>query len=142
MTLIPRQPDTGFSFAPGFGVASDSCEPYGSRWLFSFGAYGSTHVLVVGANPSLEDALETAAEWLEKYAPGVFSPPDYEDAAKDLSEAHVHAWFTPTEDRDDEKAAAAEEDHTYTESGWLLSWEWAVCEDPTREQLLALRGAL
>jgi hypothetical protein len=98
----------------------------GYVWRFNFGAYGDTTVYVLTDRETLDDALETAAEWLKDNAPGVFTEPDYADAARELG-------YSPnTEDETEQEAIreCAETDHTYTESGYLLSWEWTVDELP------------
>lgn len=129
------------------GIALDSQAPYGAKYVFHFGVYGWTHVFVWGADLSLEDALQVAAEWLRDHAPGIFTEPDYEDAAEELGEAHVRAWFTAPADRDDENetlcnevVGAAETDLTHTESGHIASWEWNYTEDPSPEYLRELAG--
>lgn len=135
MTLIP-QPKGRLTADAGFGVASDSAQPYGRRWLFTFTAYGRVRVLVVGADPSLEDALEIAAAWLAKHAPGTLVEPDYKAAAEKLG--------APDDDCEGISnggvAELAEADLTYTESGWIPSWKWTVDENPSRETLLRLDG--
>jgi hypothetical protein len=98
----------------------------GYVWRFGFGAVGTTTVYVLTDRETIEDALETAAEWLKDNAPGVFTEPDYEDAARELG------YSPDTEDETEQEAIreCAETDHTYTESGYLLSWEWTVDELP------------
>lgn len=108
--------------------------------VFSFGAYASTMVAVV--SQSLDDALETAAGWLADHAPGVFVEPDYLDAYRDIS-GNSDATEIP-DDLDDETAEeireAAETDLTYTESGWIASWEWTMTEldstDPLAQKIV------
>lgn len=78
-----------------------------TRYLFQFGAYGSTWLLVWGT--SIESALESAAEWLREHEPGHFVDVDSDE----------------------------EPDVTYTESGWLLSYEWWVSE-VTRSDLMQM----
>jgi hypothetical protein len=68
---------------------------------FWFGVYGSTVLYVWEDRDSPDDALETAAAYRD----------DSEDWADRISEA-------------------AEVDHTYTESGYLLSWEWGFDQIP------------
>jgi hypothetical protein len=99
---------------------------YSKRTLyrFQFGAYGTDYVYAWACH-TLDDALEAAAEWLEEHKPGHFSEPDYDDSARELG--------APDDWRTDEEWAGkvaehAETDHTYTESGYLLSWEWTVDE--------------
>ena len=93
-------------------------------FYFQFGAYACTHVLVFA--DSFEDALEEAAEWLRAHAPGVFherSAEDLADARKELAEERG----VKPEDLDDaEVEEFATQDLTYTESGYLASWEWFV----------------
>lgn len=113
---------------------------YNRAFLFSFGAYGDTHVAVW--ERSFDDALESAAEWLSENAPGLFSPPDYEGSATELG-----LKWNPSEPFEDGSDNAkirdhAETDLTYTESGYLLSHEWYGREvsDPLELYVLALRS--
>lgn len=99
-------------------------------FLFNFGAYGDFRI-AVGVGPgltSLEDALEVAAETLLEVAPGVFIQPDYDDVRNELGQGAT----------DEAVMELAETDLTYTESGFLASWEWTVSEKLTREELLAI----
>jgi hypothetical protein len=95
-------------------------------FVLHFGAYGCTHVLSFG---SLEDALEDAAGVLpvgmftdvdmeaareEMYADGDLSEDEYNDRNCDEVDAKVHEHATT--------------DLTYTESGYLCSWEWTCTE--------------
>lgn len=97
----------------------------GATYTFRFGAYGDTTVVVLQRPDCIDDALETAAECLKQVAPGLFSEPDYK-AARDEIMGETGAG----DDMISEEAIAerAEVDHTYTESGWLLSHEWTVDE--------------
>lgn len=110
-------------------------------YLFCFGAYGSTYVLAYGG---LEDALESAAEWLADNAPGHIIGHG-SDHAKDLwREACAEVGIDPDDsDADDDlKCKAfeiAESDLTHTESGYLTSHEWAiVAENPSKATLIAI----
>lgn len=94
-------------------IATDRAWDPGHAWVFSFGAYGNTHVAVDGH--CLEDALEIAAEVLLQVAPGLFVQPEYPPGIHDMDDDSAAAL-----------AAEAEVDLTYTESGWLNSWEWSV----------------
>ncbi len=83
-----------------------------------FGAYGWTKVLVWSR--SLEKALEEAAGWLADHAPGIFV--DQDELArleKEYREEHPDA-------DDDDVSQGAYEDLTYTESGYIPSWEWGI----------------
>ncbi len=92
----------------------------GSTFTFCFGA--GTTVVVIQRPGCVDSALETAAECLREHAPGLFSEPGY-------ASAHDERGCTECVDGTcNECAAYAETDHTYTESGWLLSSEWTVEE--------------
>lgn len=95
------------------------------RYLLSFGCVGSTHVLVYG--DSIDDALEVAAKW--------------------LAENELWGHITPhTEVRSSDDLGCDCGDpfdcdsHTYTESGWLTSWEWFVSEPSDAELVKLNRG--
>ena len=101
-------------------------------YLFSFGAYGDTHVAVIGG--SLDDGLESCLDWLDDNAPGLLSTVTAEDYAEAARELGIE-W--PREDFDDESkkvTQAAECDmtmagHTTLAHGNCIpSWEWHVRE--------------
>lgn len=102
-----------------------------SGWLFHFGAYGDTHVAILGCGLSLEDALEEAFEWLDDNAPGLLSRCDYEGAAKDLG---LGPDWADSETAIEQVTSAAETDmtmcgHTTLKNGDCIpSWEWSVTE--------------
>lgn len=97
----------------------------GACFEFHFGAYGATIVRVYQRPGHVEDALETAAKWLAENAPGIFEEPDYAAAKNEImGETGQGDDMIAEEDI----AARAEADLTYTESGWLPSWEWTVNE--------------
>jgi len=102
-----------------------------SGYLFSFGAYASTHVAVLGS--AVEDCLEAAIEWLDENAPGLLSTvgeDDYKRAAADL-----HVEWPPdegTDERDVERVRnQAEADMTMVtwttlkNGNAVASWEWS-----------------
>lgn len=107
--------------------------------VFSFGAYGCTMVAVI--NETLNDALETAAAWLAEYRPGLIE----EDGSASRRASELDAYREVTgngdadrvpDDLDDDTRervwAMAETDMTYTESGWIPSWEWTMTDlDPS-----------
>lgn len=100
----------------------------GNLYRFSFGVYGGD-VCYAWGEKSLDDALEAA--------PGMFSEPDYADAARELG--------APDGWADDEEwcvkvCEAAETDHTYTESGYLLSWEWFVSEVTDADEYASVKA--
>lgn len=72
-----------------------------SLFVFRFGAYGDTKVAVWEAPDHIDSALEKAAEWLSDYAPGIFTEVNSEEDEVDM---------------------------TYTESGYIASYEWHVDE--------------
>lgn len=96
----------------------------GSLFTFHFGAYGDTEVCVYQRPDHLDDALETAADWLKDNAPGLFTEPDYNGAREERA-----CECAGTDTVCDDCAAHAEVDLNYTESGWLASWEWSVGEE-------------
>ena len=114
------------------------------RFVLWFGACAPTQVLVYADN--LEDALEDAAQEIDDRGwKGLFTEPDYEDAFRDLQrDGKIPAGITMEDIRTCDKYSelvlqAAEEDLTYTESGYIASWEWGVvAEDPSREELLKI----
>lgn len=122
-------PDKGLSCGPRkVNMAGDRFWAHKGAFVFHFGTYG-THVLAYGR---LEDALEDAAAWLAKNAPGHLTEPDYKQAMEELAEEFEDGNV------DEERVTQhAEADLTYTESGWLLSYEWRVTELHSPEELLA-----
>ena len=88
-------------------------------WLFQFGAYGTTRVIVLAepGTSSLYDALETAAEVVADVAPGVF----HDEAVTEAYNEAIAEGMSPSEATEE-----AETDMTYTESGYIPSWEWTV----------------
>ncbi len=119
-------PDAGLSCGPvKLGMADDNrWSAHEGVFVFHFGAYGDTHVLAYG---HLENALEDAAAWLKDNAPGAFTEPDYEGVRAELSEDASGQQVTDH----------AEADLTYTESGWLCSYEWNFTTITDPEDLLA-----
>jgi hypothetical protein len=116
------------------------------NYVLWFGAVGTT-VLRVWAN-SLDDAIEEAAGWLADHAPGhVMAHWGEEHIAlvREVCEEEGIAFPAPGEAPDAafyESCERAEADLTYTESGYLTSYEWGIlAEDPDRADLDALIGA-
>ena len=109
---------------------------------FTFGAYGSVQVYAFGR---LEAALEDAAVYLAEHAPGMFEKPDYVDAQCEAGHAFAGCERDHGDCPDCERVQErAEMDLTYTESGYLASWEWTCAEvDPrSREaRLVTIRIA-
>lgn len=104
--------------------------------VFAFGSYHETYV-AVGYEPSyyghtdIGALLEVAAAALPS---GCFTEPDYEDTRADIARSRGVA---PESLSDESVAEVAEMDCTYTESGWLLSYEWfIISEDMERDDLL------
>lgn len=102
-----------------------------NSFLFWFGAYGSTYVLAYGAH--LEDALESAVDWIVDNEPGHLMDDE-------VQEAYERAI---AEGKDEEEAIEeAEMDMTgFGHSGmhYLASWEWGiVVESPTKSQLIEI----
>ena len=106
----------------------------GARFEFRFGAYGDTRVVVFGRSGHLEDALEEAASWLAANAPGHLMPMWGDEHKKLYLEASEELFPGVAEtDLDDDQRQQADDqataDLTYTESGYLTSYEWTVDED-------------
>ncbi len=118
-------------------------------WWFQFGPYTGTNVFVWAgpAHRGVDSALEEAAGWLVDNAPGHImehNAPElkeliveameelYPDKSwKDFQhEAGQHEWAQEVE----EQAFA---DLTYTESGYLTSYEWTVNELSDGDELYA-----
>jgi len=101
-------------------VANPANKSFGTTpFLFRFGVMGVTNVLAYGY--SLEDALE--------------------DAAGYLVESEYFGHITPHEAPQDDLGCdcddpSACDSHTYTEAGWLTSYEWGVHE-VSREELIS-----
>jgi hypothetical protein len=99
-------------------------------YLFSFGAYGDKLLLVFGKG--VESALEVAADYMKTVAPGVFVS---QEELKNLYEEVL------AEGKSEEEAQeAATVDLTYTEAGYIPSWEWTV-DDAPPEILEAAKAA-
>lgn len=121
-------------------VATDSAPTHFT--VFAFGAYSATYVAVgYEVNPyhaaNICDHLEEATVWLKEHAPGCLSEPDYEGARADIM-GETGCGDDMLSIDDDSVRERAETDHTYTGSGWLLSYEWTiVAEAMERDDLLA-----
>lgn len=116
----------------------------GGLWVYQFGAYGTTWLAVWGAN--IEDALEDAAQWLADHAPGLITTEKefWEDKSL-LQDAMNELGFSGAfEDLEDEDKWSIQDkmtvDMTYTESGYIASYEWYVNEidsgDPIYKKIL------
>lgn len=87
-------------------------------WAMQFGAYGWTKLLVWAR--SGETALEEASGWLAEHAPGIFvDQEELESLEREYRAEH------PDADEDD-IAGEAYQDLTYTEDGYIPSWEWTM----------------
>jgi hypothetical protein len=100
------------------------------RFLFCFGAYGSTYVLAYGYH--LDGAFDEAVDWLVDNAPGLLAD---EQVAESFNEAKANGAS------DEEAWDEACTDVTFGGncSNAVLSWEWGiVLENPTNAQLVEL----
>ncbi len=101
-------------------IANPDNKSFGTTpYLFRFGVFGTTNVLAYGY--SLEDALEDAAEY--------------------LVESEYFGHITPHEAPQADLCCDCDDpfecdSHTYTEAGWLTSYEWFVNE-ASRDELIA-----
>lgn len=120
------------------------------RFVLWFGACAPTYILVYG---HLEDCLELAAEWLADNEPGHITTNDeimelVREVLTDrvLTEGDylaalegTHETLSPDDAYEIEEQATA--DLTYTESGYLASYEWGIALDnPTRTELIEFGG--
>lgn len=115
------------SSAPGFILVNPTDYPTGTArgtlrkdelFALEFGAYGWTRLLVWAR--SAETALEEAAGWLADHAPGIFvDQNELASLEKEYREEHPGA-------DDDEVMNEAYADLTYTESGYIPSYEWTL----------------
>lgn len=105
---------------------------YPQIWDFQFGAYGETKCNVHAR--SIEKALELAADWLEENAPGhlILHGSDeardmWNEATRDLGYDTISQseWTDRMTEEVDENATVG---LTYTEAGYIRSWEWYVNE--------------
>ena len=116
---------------------------YGAYVLW-FGTCGTTYVHVYA--DSLESALEECAGYLADHAPGHLMPfggEEHTELLKEACEGHGIA-FDPSrfcgviDEEADAVLQDAEADLTYTESGFLTSYEWGIAlECPTTAELYA-----
>ncbi len=126
---------------------ANPCERTWQRqsFVFWFGACGPTYVLAYGRG--IEDALESAAGWLADHAPGLIMPPDSDElydleleAQRETCGVELPTYWerSPAVERCIARAQeVAVADLTYTESGYLTSYEWGIAlENPTPAELL------
>jgi hypothetical protein len=110
---------------------SDKPGKYGREQLFRFG-FGTvgTIFLLVWAR-GVESGLEIAAGWLETNAPGHLMVHGSEELKQLYDEAREELGEDADEEEVEQQATA---DLTYTESGYLTSYEWTV-DDVTDKKL-------
>jgi hypothetical protein len=150
MKLTPRKQGNAIKFGPtcsSFGAEVTLINPqdagfYRHKYVISFGAYGSTHLMVYASD--LCSAFEECAEYLATHAPGHITPLFGDEMDELLRDACDDAGidFADFETLEDEKKwelqDAATRDLMYTESGYIVSYECTVSlEDPSREHLEA-----
>ena len=106
--------------------------------------FGYTYLHVY--SDSLDDALEECTEWLAEHAPGLIMAHGSEEHVDLIKEACKDAGveFDPSKccgeiaSPWDDILQSAEADLTYTESGFLTSYEWGISlEDPDSATLYA-----
>jgi hypothetical protein len=110
------------------------------KYLFTFGAYGCVHVLVIG-EPGVCEALEEAAGWLAEHAPGhliKFGSEEHTALLREACEDKGAEWDSLDDEDRWEVNDAACVDLTYTESGYLPSHEWTFTV-PDRDYILLLQ---
>lgn len=104
------------------------------RYVLWFGACAPVHLMVWGN--SLESALEVCGAWLAEHTPGLIITHDSKEL-RDLVDESARELGIDAEIPCDYRAQDhATADLTYTEAGYIASWEWGIdFEDPTRDQL-------
>ncbi len=112
--VIEREPDDRHPFILVNPTDYSGMKLYGLDFEYN------THILVWARH--LENALEPAAEWLEKYAPGLLVSREEEQR---LFEEVKEEYPDIDDDEAQEKATA---DLTYTEAGYI-GVEWGVSFD-------------
>ncbi len=99
-----------------------------NRYVLWFGSSGSTYLMCWAR--SLEDALETCAGWLADNAPGLIMKHDDPELTELYREACVELDLDPDDSESYSEAyEQATADLTYTESGYLTSYEWGIVFD-------------
>ena len=101
------------------------------RFLFYFGAYGWTAVLVYARH--LEDALDEAIDWLAEHAPGHI-------VDEQVNEAYREGVASGLSEEEAQESAEVDTTIGGNSGHHILSWEWTVVEHPTREYLLDIQG--
>lgn len=102
------------------------------RFILWFGACAPTYLMVWG---DLENALETAADWLADNAPGLIMTHDSEELQElfDEAMAELYPEAESIDSLDSHQVDACQEkataDLTYTEAGYLTSYEWGIALD-------------
>jgi hypothetical protein len=130
-------PDTLDRYNPlRWAIANETEGASGARdnlYAFHFGAYGDSRLLVWAR--SVEAALEEAGSFLADHWPGhIVSEPTHTELCKEACEDAGLTWPPPegfdvwgdADSRYRNAIESAESDLTYTESGWLTSYEWTV----------------
>lgn len=97
-------------------------------WRFGFGVYGNATIFVWAKG--VEDALEIAAESLKETFPGLLCADD--EIAELYKTALAELVASGHDPEDEDTMCQAQEnatvDLTYTESGYIASYEWTVDE--------------
>lgn len=131
--------------SPKINVANASDRSWTRQsFVLWFGQCAPTYVLVYAND--LDSALELAADWLADNAPGHLlkhSDPElqtlYAEACHELYGVELPAPFGCIDERQASAYEQATADLTYTEAGYLTSYEWGiVAENPTKAHLIAL----
>lgn len=117
---------------------------YNHLYVLWFGGCGATYLHVYA--DSLDDALAECAEWLAEHAPGHIMKHGSEehidlikDACKDAGVTYDPDMFSGSVATEMYKILEkAEADLTYTEAGFITSYEWGISfEDPDAATLYA-----
>lgn len=103
-----------------------------NRYIFCFGAYGSTY-LMVWAN-GIECALDVAVDWIAEHKPGILC----NDEVKAEFDRYIGLGMS---EEDAQEEATEDTTCAGNASDYIRSSEWGIVhENPTRAQILALQG--
>lgn len=116
-------------------------------WFGWFGTCVPTHLMVY-AN-GLDDALEECADWLAANEPGHLMPLYGDEHMALIAEVATEHGLTlaQLDEVDEQQRFDLEQDATadctYTEQGYLTSYEWGISlENPTRAEVKAFIAEL
>lgn len=151
MKIAPRKTSQGIEIGPTLSTEGRSIvlvNPENrsyteNRFVLAFGGYGWTRLMVW--ERSLDDALETAAEWLAEHAPGHVmecGSDEHTALVREACEEAGLAWPMPDDIYDgthpeyERAIESAESGMVHCDRGVMISDDWSVAlENPSRKEL-------